>query len=468
MISRLIKPFYRSELQQASGSAGRRRSPGAMLGLAVMLMSVLAFAAQAQITITPTSLGPLTSLPGGIAGDAYPVITFVATGGSGNYAWSATGLPPGLSLNSAGVLDGTPTSAGMFTATVTVTDGSTPVPLSASKDFPISISGNLTLSIVPPGAIPNAQLNTAFAFQLNAQGGTPPYTWSKLSGSLPPGLTFSSAGLVSGSATATGVFSFKVQVRDAVAATAALSLSLTAVTQSGSAQTRVGVLSQIAAGGGWTTSLYLINNTSSPVTLTVNFYNDDGTPMIVPEQTTLANGATTTSPGMVSLPAQLDPNSTILIQTTTPAGNGLTGWADVLASGPLEGYGVFDYVSASGGHSEGTVPLETSFEPVFEMPYDNTNGVGTAVALTNLSSTAMTTVTAAIWDARGIQLAVETVDVPANGHHAFALTDLAPGVTANRGLVRFRSNAETNLTGLGLRVSPSNAITSLPHISIEE
>jgi hypothetical protein len=352
----------------------------------------------------------------------------------------------------------------MFTATVTVTDGSS----SASRDFPISISGNLTLSIVPPGAIPNAQLNTTFAFQLNAQGGTPPYTWSKLSGTLPPGLTFSSAGLVSGSATATGVFSFKVQVRDAVAATAALSLSLTAVTQSGLAERRVGVLSQIAVGGGWTTSLYLINNTSSPVTLTVNFYNDDGTPMIVPEQTTLANGTTTTSPGMVSLPAQLDPNSTILIQTATPAGDPLTGWADVLASGRLEGYGIFDYVSLSGAHSEGTVPLETSFQPEFEMPYDNSNGLGTAVALTNLSSTANTTVTAAIWDARGIQLAVETVDVPANGHHAFALTDLAPGVAGHRGLVRFRSNAETNLTGLGLRANPSNAFTSLPHISLEE
>jgi large repetitive protein len=46
-----------------------------------------------------------------------------AIGGTGPYVWSASGLPAGLTINSAsGVISGTPTAAGTSTVTVTVTD----------------------------------------------------------------------------------------------------------------------------------------------------------------------------------------------------------------------------------------------------------------------------------------------------------------------------------------------------------
>ncbi len=50
---------------------------------------------------------------------------------------------------------------------------------------------------------------------LAATGGTTPYTWSVVSGSLPPGLSLNAAtGVVSGRATTLGTFAFTVQVRD--------------------------------------------------------------------------------------------------------------------------------------------------------------------------------------------------------------------------------------------------------------
>ncbi|MFC7614619.1 Ig domain-containing protein [Actinokineospora soli] len=46
-----------------------------------------------------------------------------ASGGTTPYTWSATGLPPGLSINSGtGLISGTPTTPNSYTVTATVTD----------------------------------------------------------------------------------------------------------------------------------------------------------------------------------------------------------------------------------------------------------------------------------------------------------------------------------------------------------
>jgi len=71
------------------------------------------------------------------------------------------------------------------------------------------------LTIATAAALPDGTVNTAYSTTLAASGGTPPYTWSVTSGSVPPGLSLSPPdGKLSGTPTSTGTFSFTVRVQD--------------------------------------------------------------------------------------------------------------------------------------------------------------------------------------------------------------------------------------------------------------
>jgi hypothetical protein len=73
-----------------------------------------------------TAVGVTISNPGNQTSTVGTAVslTMTASGGTGSFSWSATGLPTGLSINaSSGVISGTPTSAGLSTVTITATSG---------------------------------------------------------------------------------------------------------------------------------------------------------------------------------------------------------------------------------------------------------------------------------------------------------------------------------------------------------
>jgi alpha-tubulin suppressor-like RCC1 family protein len=70
----------------------------------------------------------------------------------------------------------------------------------------------LAITSTPP---PPGSVNMEYSDTLTASGGTPPYKWTIIAGSLPPGLRlFHRTGSLSGKPTATGTFAFTVQVHD--------------------------------------------------------------------------------------------------------------------------------------------------------------------------------------------------------------------------------------------------------------
>jgi hypothetical protein len=150
---------------------------------------------------------------GGSVGVPYAQ-TLSASGGTGSYTWSriSGSLPAGLSLSNDGTISGVPTATinpATFRIRVTDTLG-----VFAERDYTLTIA-NASVAITTASPLPTGTLSVAYSQTLVATGGTAPFTWSLLSGSLPVGLTLSSNGTISGTPTVPAMpASFRIRVTD--------------------------------------------------------------------------------------------------------------------------------------------------------------------------------------------------------------------------------------------------------------
>ncbi|MBI3682288.1 MAG: putative Ig domain-containing protein [Acidobacteria bacterium] len=165
-----------------------------------------------------------STLPNAATGAPYNQ-TLSASGGAPPLQWTTSlgSLPPGLALNQAtGVISGTPSAGGSYTFTVRVQDATG---ASATRQFTLIVVEGLIITTAT--ALPAASEGIAYSQTLIASGGTPPYVWSLSIGSLPAGLALTPAGgVISGTPTAIGSYSFIVQVTDAVQQTATKAFTL--------------------------------------------------------------------------------------------------------------------------------------------------------------------------------------------------------------------------------------------------
>jgi uncharacterized repeat protein (TIGR03803 family) len=120
-------------------------------------------------------------------------------------------LPPGVNLSLSGQLSGTLTASGTYTFTVRATD-----PANSSKYAQRVFTLIVTpIAINTNSSLPFGQVGTVYSATLTASGGTAPFTWTLAPFNLlPPGLTLSSSGQISGTPTQTGFFGFTVNVAD--------------------------------------------------------------------------------------------------------------------------------------------------------------------------------------------------------------------------------------------------------------
>ena len=219
---------------------------------------------------------------------------------------------------------------------------------------------------------------------------------------------------------------------------------------------RVGSFAQIASGAGWKTTIVLVNLSSIAVSARVNFYGDSGNPLILP--LVLADGSGTASS---SIDLSMQARGSAVLQTEASTSSVSLGWAEIEASGPLNGYAIFRQRLPGLPDSEATTPLETIASSSMAFFFDNVAGFQTGIAVVNLSASE-TTVTAVFRDENGLQLGSSQFSIPRSGHSSFFLNSRFPTIANRRGIVEFQN--QSGITGVGLRFSPSLSFTSVPVI----
>jgi hypothetical protein len=175
------------------------------------------------LTVTANNANGLrinTTNSSSVAGISYAGFT-LSTSGQSTYTWSVqTGaLPTGVTLNSAGSLSGWTTTPGVFQFTLRATDNNnssnfadrlltfTVTPLELVQPA----QSGFTAQVLPPGTV-----GSAYSYAFKMAGGTPPYSFSQSQFiPLPPGMSLTSGGVLSGTPTQSGNFTIRPVVTDA-------------------------------------------------------------------------------------------------------------------------------------------------------------------------------------------------------------------------------------------------------------
>jgi hypothetical protein len=133
-------------------------------------------------------------------------------GGIAPYTFAVTSgsLPPGFTLTSGGALSGMPTNAGNYAFSITATDANG---CTGTNNY--SLAANCGFVAVGPATLPDGVAGSPYNQTMTAGNGTAPYVFSVSSGNLPPGLALSSDGMLSGTPTNSGIFSFTILATDA-------------------------------------------------------------------------------------------------------------------------------------------------------------------------------------------------------------------------------------------------------------
>ena len=82
-----------------------------------------------------------------------------------------------------------------------------------TQNYTVTI--NAAPLVINPSSLPAGTQGAPYNQTVSASGGTAPYSYTVLSGSLPPGLSLGSGGGITGTPSAAGAYSFTVQATDA-------------------------------------------------------------------------------------------------------------------------------------------------------------------------------------------------------------------------------------------------------------
>ncbi len=203
--------------------------------------------------------------------------------------------------------------------------------------------------------------------------------------------------------------------------------------------------SQLAVGGGWQTTLTLVNYSPQPVTCVTNFYSDIGSPLSI----SFSQGSVSTRTDT------LQAGQSIHDQTTGNPPTVTQGWAQATCTGQVQASMLYRLHQAGVPVGEASVNAETA--PTTE--FATFAQTATGVAYANPSTTQSAKITLTVYDATGNRLGSQTVSLGPLAHGAANLGPLL-GIASFSGFVKIISTLP--IVSLSLNAEAFPVFSSLP------
>jgi streptogramin lyase len=442
-------------------------SPGVLAATpdgAIWFTETTGFGRLAFPSVSQMEISSSPSLLAGTVGTRFTQVLTVA-GGTPPYQWSspARPLPTGLTLfstaggagSATATISGVPASSGLQTFSITVTDATG---LTNTQTFTVNISPvSCSYSINPPSLqFPAAGGSGSFA--VNVAAGCQWTVTPPAGGNLGIALTGGNSGNGDGIVTFVIPQNFTTSFLSGTLTVANVSVNIT------QNSALIGTMPHLIAQEGWTNTFTLINKGNSATSAALTFLGNNGTPLFLSATLPQQSSAATITP---SLTQTIGPNASLIVETSIPSQMPLLpqspeGTAQVLSTGDVDGFAIFHY-NPSG--QEAVVPLGGSGTTI---PFDNTNGVSTGIAVENALGSSVIPV--ALFDDTGLPIGTgtESITLSASNHTSFVLATQFP-VTANiRGTIVLGGcpAAPTSIcpkvSALGIRYTPPGTLTTIP------
>jgi hypothetical protein len=215
------------------------------------------------------------------------------------------------------------------------------------------------------------------------------------------------------------------------------------------------IISHIADGAKWKTTIILVNLDAVPAPFILNFWKDDGTayPISLTGRGTLSTVSDTIPAG----------GSRTIESDGTASALG-TGWAEVISSQSIGGTAIFRDQNLN---QEAAVPLLSSSAARVLLPFETgAANLNLGVALANPSQTQDITVTGTLRNGQGQVITSSTTPLARHGHTAFVLSNPSSRPEDQRGVLELSSSAG-QVFALGIRGN-NGAFTSIEALTPQD
>lgn len=212
-----------------------------------------------------------------------------------------------------------------------------------------------------------------------------------------------------------------------------------------------------AAGGGWESTITLNNVFESGIGYTIRFRGVNGQPAQVTFRT--PDGRITLAD---TIQGQLADDSTATY-VLVDAGPLQTGWAVLEYDGESRIGGILTFRQRVSGRPdfESSVILVRDDETRAYLPFDNSGGYATTLAITNPSASENTDLQLRFWDPSGSEIITRTISLSAGTTVSFSLPGQYPELAGKAGQLRIQGSGG-HLSTLALRFNPSGAFSTVP------